>query len=284
MARKRTDRSGHLAGCVRGEPAVSENRVIGGSSPRRVGARRPDLVPAHVLKYLLNGGESANHMEQIAVDRAALFAAHFPELASSAPRLQKLSLVASMREGGSILAGLLGPDAWELAYRSTSDIVRGWGAMALAAADIVPEKRLELLRPFADDDHFAVREWAWLAFRSDVVREPPTMIDLLLPWTHRPSDRLRRFASEVTRPCGVWSRHVQALKETPELAEPLLHALRADSSRYVQRSVGNWLNDAARTRPDWVLTTIARWGVTGSSASTWICRRGARSLTDSPGI
>lgn len=247
----------------------------------RVGARRPDLVPAGVLDLLAQGGSSANHMEQIALDMGALLCNAFPDLSEHAGRLREGGLVRKMRVGGEVLYEAYGQDAWSRALAHESDTVRGWGAMAVAAWDpLATGALMESIRPFADDRHFAVREWAWLSARERVVAEPAQAIALLCDWTLDASPRVRRFASEATRPRGVWSAHVPALKRNPELAEGILYGLRGDASGYVQDSVGNWLNDASKSRPDWVESTCATW-LAGDPprATRRICRRGMRTLT-----
>jgi 3-methyladenine DNA glycosylase AlkC len=42
------------------------------------------------------------------------------------------------------------------------------------------------------------------------------------------------------------------LKQSPEMGRPILDRVLHDPSRYVQLSCGNWLNDAAKSRPEWV--------------------------------
>jgi 3-methyladenine DNA glycosylase AlkC len=69
------------------------------------------------------------------------------------------------------------------------------------------------------------------------------------------------------------------LKSQPEFAEELLAALKDDSDAYVRVSVGNWLNDASKSRPDWVEGICAEWlRESGSRATRHICRRGIRTL------
>jgi 3-methyladenine DNA glycosylase AlkC len=248
--------------------------------PARRGARSPVLVPDEVRSALSTGAPSVNHMEQIAMDMSALLLFAFPSLSTAAPRLAGGGLVARMRIGGQILLEHFGLEAWNRTGSSTSDTVRGWGAMAIGAAeDLTLAERLTLIRDYADDSHFAVREWAWLAVRPHIARQPGSAIDLLGSWSMDGSANIRRFASEATRPRGVWSVHIPELKRNPELGLPVLEPLFHDPAVYVQNSVGNWLNDASRNSPQWVTRTCRRIAAAESAAGARVCRRALRTLS-----
>ena len=241
-------------------------------------------IPADVLADLNAGTRpSANLAEVLAVDFAALMAVAVPDV--PADELTRLtvgnpSITQRMRIAGELVLEHVGLGGLDSLVDHPSDTVRGWAAymVGLAAGLSLPE-RLTLIRPLADDFHFGVREWAWMPLRSHLAADVPRAVRLLEPWVHEPSAYLRRFAVEATRPRGVWTEHLVELKENPRLGLPLLKPLRADPEKYVQDSVSNWLNDAARSKPDWVRDLVEGWADGCDDRHTLrICRRALRSV------
>jgi hypothetical protein len=56
-----------------------------------------------------------------------------------------------------------------------SDLIRGVVAFALAASEVAQlSTQLDHIRPLAEDSHFQVREWAWLAVRDTIIRDGNT--------------------------------------------------------------------------------------------------------------
>ena len=242
-----------------------------------------DIDPGHLEK--LNAGliEAGTLTECLAVDFAVLMQRALPDMGSAAVS----SMAAAAGSGISkrmALAGQLilerGPDMAGALQAHGSDTVRGWACFVIGArSDLALAERLALIRPLADDSHFGVREWAWMAVRPHLVAELEPAIAELAGWTGDASERVRRFASEALRPRGVWCAHIAALKQRPELALPILEPLRADPATYVQLSVGNWLNDASKDQPDWVQAVCARWlAQSPVDATARISKRALRSV------
>ena len=242
-----------------------------------------DIAPARLA--LLNGGSvaSATLTEGLAIDFAQLLAAAVPGI--GAARLDRMRALAAdgITRRMALAAQLLLDAQVDLAVLQAhpSDTVRGWTCFAIAAqAGLTLPQQLAAMRPLADDGHFGVREWAWLALRPHLAAHLDEAIALLAPWTAVPSESVRRFACEALRPRGVWCAHIARLKGQPQLALPVLQALRADPAVYVQDSVANWLNDAARSEPDWVRSLCAQWLQESPAAATQrICKRALRSIS-----
>jgi 3-methyladenine DNA glycosylase AlkC len=249
----------------------------------RKGSLKPIDVPIDVLTQLNSGTiETVNLAECLAVDFAVLIAQVVPELATvSKSRISPSDgITKRMAAAGKLLLEHLGAAGVEELAAHPSDTVRGWAAYLLAAIpDLSLEQRLESMRSLADDHHFGVREWSWLAVRPDVAAQIDEAIPLLIPWVRESLPNLRRFAIEVTRPRGVWCTHLPKLKQHPELGLGLLEPVRADESRYVRDSASNWLNDAAKSQPEWVKMVCDRWQLESNVPETKkLCTRALRSF------
>jgi 3-methyladenine DNA glycosylase AlkC len=239
------------------------------------GARSVAAVPPDRLAALNAGtAQTRTLSEGLAMDFAALMRAAFPGVAAEG---LAGGIVARMALAGRRLAEA-GIDPVALTAHP-SDTVRGWACFALAVPPMPLAARLAAIRPFADDGHFGVREWAWLAIRPHLAAELPAALALLADWARDPSDRIRRFASESTRPRGVWCAHLTALRADPAPGLVLLEPLRADPAPYVQDSVANWLNDAAKDHPAAILALAERWrAASPNPATARILKRGLRSV------
>ena len=254
------------------------------AKPRK-GVTRTVDVPADLHQSLSRGEtQSATLTECLAVDQVLLARTVFPALPNATREAidaaGPLGILKRMSSIGAALLDALGADGIATCQTHRADTVRGWACFMIGASPAWSlAERLALIRPLADDPHFGVREWAWLAVRPQLARELPAAIQQLAPWTAQPSERLRRFASEALRPRGVWCAHIGELKRDPAQALPLLTPLRADPAAYVQDSVANWLNDAAKDQPDWVRALCATWlKASPIDATQRICQRAQRSL------
>jgi 3-methyladenine DNA glycosylase AlkC len=249
----------------------------------RKGSLKPSDVPIDVLDRLNSGTiETVNLAECLAVDFAILMTQVVPELATVAKsRIQPSDgITKRMAAAGKLLLEHLGAEGVRDLAAHPSDTVRGWAAYLLAAIpDRSLEQRLNSIRLLADDNHFGVREWSWLAVRPYVAAQIDEAIPLLIFWVNESSPNLRRFAIEVTRPRGVWCAHISKLKQHPELGLSLLELVRADVSRYVRDSASNWLNDAAKSQPEWVQMVCDRWQLESNVPETSkLCTRALRSV------
>ena len=251
------------------------------------GARSTTSVPPEHLRALEAGTAEARTLsEALAIDHRALLAAAVPhasrELTEATAAAQQLGILRRMSAIGDALRLALPNDELAELADHPSDTVRGWWCFALGAEPDLPiPARLERAAPRADDACFTVREWVWMALRPRLTEDLPLAVEVLATWTTDPSPRIRRFASESLRPRGVWARQIREFTERPELGEPLLEPLRADPERSVQDSVANWINDAAKTRPDWAGALTERWLRESPSAATErIVGRALRSIPE----
>lgn len=94
-------------------------------------------------------------------------------------------------------------------------------------------------------------------FLADFPGETMKAVDT---WALDEDYRVRRLASEATRPLLPWAPRIAL---PVDAALPVLEQLYEDAHLYVRTSVANHLSDIAASYPDLVLTTLHRWKESG---------------------
>lgn len=261
---------------------------------KRKGARSIKEIPADILQQLNTGLlETANLVEWLAVDQQLLLKNLLLEngrMNYLQPVLDKIGQLD--KQTVNTINEAIGTGLFELSRVNNdktlfkimathnADLIRCWATYAIGKnEDLDITQTLEQIQPFAADQHFGVREICWMAVRPKIAKNLSESIALLAQWTSNPDGNIRRFASESTRPRGVWCAHIAALKEAPELALPILEPLKSDPEKYVQDSVGNWLNDAGKTQAEFVQSLCQCWETESETKATqYIIKKALRSF------
>ncbi|CAN7509174.1 DNA alkylation repair protein [Acidovorax delafieldii] len=100
----------------------------------------------------------------------------------------------------------------------------------------------------------------------------------LRDWAQDDNAHVRRLVSEGTRPRLPWAPRLPAFQNNPQLALPLLDALKDDPSSYVRRSVANHLGDIAKDHPDLAVGTARTWLLGAPAPREALVRHGLRFL------
>jgi len=127
---------------------------------------------------------------------------------------------------------------------------------------------IELTKRFTSE--FAVRPF--------VEEMPDQTFARLYKLTDDPNPHVRRWCSEGTRPLLPWGKKLHELVADPSPSWRILEALKDDPSLYVQKSVGNHLNDISKNHPKLVIKRCAEWLKDATPQRKWIINRGLRTL------
>ena len=124
---------------------------------------------------------------------------------------------------------------------------------------------------------FTVFGSAEFAVRPFLVADLDRSLATMLRWTDDPDDKVRRLASEGSRPRLPWGMRLAALVRDPSPTAGILDALKRDGSLFVRRSVANHLNDITKDHPGFVLDQLASWDLAHPDLQ-WIARHACRTL------
>lgn len=115
------------------------------------------------------------------------------------------------------------------------------------------------------------------AIRPLLRENPARVMDELILWTRDESVHVRRLASEGVRTRLPWSFKLYAALEEFDRYMTILTNLKDDPEKFVQKSVGNNLNDLFKDAPEKAEFIIASWRASGTSkAQEWIIKHGMR--------
>jgi 3-methyladenine DNA glycosylase AlkC len=261
---------------------------------KRKGAKSIKEIPKEILEQLNRGEmETANLVEWLAVNQRILLENlltrhnrknYLKPILEKIENLKKQT-VNTINEAigtGIFEQTILHNDEEFLGIISNhnADLVRCWATYAIGKNENLNiAETLKQIQTFAADKHFGVREISWMAVRKKITGNLEKSIEILSKWTTNEDENIRRFASEATRPRGVWCEHIATLKQMPELGLPILEPLKSDKAKYVQDSVGNWLNDAGKTQPEFVKNLCKRWEKESDTKETkYIIKKALRTI------
>lgn len=225
----------------------------------RLGDVLEETVPGFKKKFFVTQIYTADFQRKELKERMRHTATILHEfLPVSYPETLKLikKIINRLRETG------IGEDG--LAYMFLPDYIEVYGIADYATS----VKALEFVTQFVSCE-FAVRPF--------LLKYSEKMIGQMLSWSGHKNYKVRRLASEGSRPRLPWAMSVPALKRDPTLILPILENLKNDPSEWVRRSVANSLNDIAKDHPGTVLKIAKQWA--GISKETdAIIKHGSRTL------
>lgn len=262
--------------------------------PKRKGAKSIKEIPTDILEKLNQGEiETVNLVEWLAVDQKRLL----ENLLGQNNRVNYLQPVLTKidklkKQTVNTINEAIGTGLWEQVTENNdkefleiisnhkADLVRCWATYTIGKnEELSITETLKQIQPFSADKHFGVREISWLAVRHKIAQNLRRSIEILSQWTTNEDENIRRFTTESTRPRGVWCEHIEELKQNPELGLPILEVLKSDKTKYVQDSVGNWLNDASKTQPEFVRNLCKRWEKESDTKETgYIIKKALRTI------
>lgn len=97
------------------------------------------------------------------------------------------------------------------------------------------------------------------AVRPYILKYEEKMLAQMVLWSTHPSNKVRRLASEGSRPRLPWAMALPSLKKNPMPIFPILDTLKNDRCEVVRRSVANNLNDISKDNPHFVIKTVQKW-------------------------
>jgi 3-methyladenine DNA glycosylase AlkC len=116
------------------------------------------------------------------------------------------------------------------------------------------------------------------AIRPLIAQHPEKALQVILKWSLDENVHVRRLSSEGIRTRLPWAKKSLVAVSHFEIYKAILSNLKNDPEKFVQKSVGNNLNDLMKDFPEKAKETITEWENEHPGRETaWIIRHGLRS-------
>tara|TARA_R110000868_G_scaffold259361_6_gene517364 strand:+ start:11683 stop:12459 length:777 start_codon:yes stop_codon:yes gene_type:complete len=116
------------------------------------------------------------------------------------------------------------------------------------------------------------------AIRPYIEKYPEQTLAQMMEWSKDTNFHVRRLASEGGRPRLPWASKLDMFITDPTPLLPILENLKDDTSKYVQKSVANCINDILKDNPETGKKLINGWATKPSKECEWIIKHALRNL------
>lgn len=114
--------------------------------------------------------------------------------------------------------------------------------------------------------------------RPFIEEYPDRTLETMLSWSLNENKHVRRLASEGGRPRLPWAPKLTMFVEDPTPLIPILENLKDDTSKYVQKSVANCINDILKDNLEPGKRLIESWASNPTRERNWIIKHALRNL------
>jgi len=114
--------------------------------------------------------------------------------------------------------------------------------------------------------------------RPFIEKYPSKTEKILLKWSKNKNFHIRRLSSEGPRPRLPWASKLQQYIDDPQPLIPILDNLKDDTSKYIQKSVANCLNDILKDNFEVGKSLIESWLPNATKERKWIIKHALRNF------
>ncbi|TMU56653.1 DNA alkylation repair protein [Flagellimonas algicola] len=107
---------------------------------------------------------------------------------------------------------------------------------------------------------------------------PEQTLEVMLSWSKDNNKHVRRLSSEGVRPRLPWASKLDQFIQDPSPIFLILDNLKDDSSKYVQKSVANCINDVLKDNPEVGKAWVENWIPNATPQRKWIIKHAMRYL------